>query len=80
LTITAAFKKLIKLHGVRGKRADNNETFVSLNLTLINIKKKEGDTSHIYIDINKDFTEKLIHAQFILKKINFFLDNNWQGD
>jgi len=28
----------------------------------------------------KDFTEKLIRTRFILKKLNFFLDNNWQGD
>ena len=33
-----------------------------------------------YSDLSKDFTEKLIHAHFILKKLIFFLDNNWQGD
>jgi hypothetical protein len=80
LTITVAYTKAHQVPRCSRKaRADKNEIFVSLILTLSDIEKK-GGTSHIYIDISNDFTEKIIHTQFILKKLIFFLDNNWQED
>jgi len=42
--------------------------------------KNSYHISIVYGDLGKDFTEELIHTQFILKKLNFFLDNKWQGE
>lgn len=47
---------------------------------IVTFIKNSYNISLGYSDLSKDFTEKLIHAHFIFKKLNFFLDNNLQGD